>query len=354
MFQDITIEELLALKDKKEIIMIDVRSPSEYRDATIPDSLNIPFFDDEERAEIGTLYKQVSVRAAKDRGLEIVAAKLPDFVKRFERLPGQKAVFCWRGGMRSHTTATVLALMGIRTYRLTGGFRSYRKWVVDMLEHIEFQPRGLVVSGNTGSGKTAILRRLQEEGYPALDLEAMAGHRGSIFGHVGLRANNQKTFEALLVSRLLELKESPYFLVEGESKRIGKAVIPGFIMDKKENGLQLFIEMPIEVRARHIMEEYRPSEHKHELLQAFGRIKERIHTPIAKEIDTLLQEDRFEEAIILLLAHYYDPRYAHAMNRHHQERCTIRVNSVEEAIEEVKRFLQAEEKDGAFAEKSNA
>jgi tRNA 2-selenouridine synthase len=211
LFQDITIEELLALKDKKELVMIDVRSPSEFQDATIPGSINIPFFDDNERAEIGTIYKQVSVQAAKDRGLEIISAKLPTFVKTFEGIKEQKAVFCWRGGMRSHTSATVLSLMGIRTYRLTGGFRSYRRWVVDTLEKMDFKPRVCVISGNTGAGKTAILRRLQEDGYPVLDLEALAGHRGSIFGHVGLRANNQKTFEAHLVTNLLLLKDLPIF-----------------------------------------------------------------------------------------------------------------------------------------------
>lgn len=113
MFQDITLEELRVLKNKKQITIIDVRSPSEYKDATLPDSLNIPFFDDQERAEVGTLYKQTSVQAAKERGLEIAAAKLPSFVKEFAAIQGDKAVFCWRGGMRSRTTATVLSLMDI-------------------------------------------------------------------------------------------------------------------------------------------------------------------------------------------------------------------------------------------------
>ncbi|OPH62166.1 tRNA 2-selenouridine(34) synthase MnmH [Paenibacillus ferrarius] len=341
MFQDITIEELLALRDKKELVMIDVRSPSEFQDATIPGSINIPFFDDNERAEIGTIYKQVSVQAAKDRGLEIISAKLPAFIKTFEGIKEQKAVFCWRGGMRSHSSATVLALMGIRTYRLTGGFRSYRRWVVDTLEKMDFKPRVCVISGNTGAGKTAILRRLQEDGYPVLDLEALAGHRGSIFGHVGLQANNQKTFEAHLVTNLLQLKDSPYFLIEGESKRIGKAVIPEFIVSKKDTGPQLYIEMPIRERARHIIENYRPLENKVELLKSFSRIKNRIHTPIAKEIEIALHEDQFEKAVSLLLEHYYDPRYEHAMNKYEQEIITIRANTIDEAVVAVKEYLKS-------------
>ena len=143
MFQDITVDKLLALQNKKELVLIDVRSPSEYKDATIPGSLNIPFFNDEERAEVGTLYKQDSVEAAKNRGLEIVSAKLPDFVKEFKQIEGQKAVFCWRGGMRSKTSATVLDLMGIKAYRLQGGYRAYREWVVETTRKARIQAKGL-------------------------------------------------------------------------------------------------------------------------------------------------------------------------------------------------------------------
>ncbi|MDR6552650.1 tRNA 2-selenouridine(34) synthase MnmH [Paenibacillus qinlingensis] len=343
MFQDISIDELLALNDKKKLVMIDVRSPSEFQDATIPGSINIPFFDDNERAEIGTIYKQVSVQAAKDRGLEIISAKLPAFVKTIEAIKEPKAVFCWRGGMRSHTSATVLSLMGIRTYRLTGGFRSYRRWVVDTLEKMEFKPRVYVISGNTGAGKSAILRRLQSEGYPVLDLEAYAGHRGSIFGHVGLQANNQKTFEAHFVTDFMKLKDSPYLLIEGESKRIGKAVMPDILFNKKETGTHLYIQMPIHERVRHIIEDYRPWENKEPLLEAYQHIKDRIHTPIAKEIEIALQSDYFDKAVDLLLTHYYDPRYEHAMNKHErdiQDIHPLNVHNLDEAVHAVKAYIQ--------------
>lgn len=339
MFQDIDVEQLLTLRDKKELITIDVRSPSEFLEATIPGSINIPFFDDEERAEIGTIYKQVSVKAAKARGLEIASAKLPAFVNAFEQIDGPKAVFCWRGGMRSHTTATVLSLMGIRTYRLTGGIRAYRQWVVETLETMVFGPRACVVTGHTGVGKTAILRRLREEGYPVLDLEAIAGHRGSIFGHVGLRASNQKTFDALLVQELMRLKDAPYFIMEGESKRIGKAVMPEFIVEKKLAGAQVFIDAPLDERVRQIIADYRPEEHKEALIVAFRKIKSRIHTPIAKQIDVALQDDRFEEAVCLLLTHYYDPRYEHTIERNEQERTTVQADTIDEAFAAVKAFI---------------
>lgn len=340
MFQDITIDELLALHDKKELVLIDVRSPSEYKDATIPGSLNIPLFNDEERAEIGTIYKQVSFQAAKERGLEIVSAKLPAFVKEFDQIDGQKAVFCWRGGMRSGTTATVLDLMGIQVYRLQGGIRAYRKWVVETLDHLELKQETYVLNGYTGSGKTTILRRLRKDGYPILDLEGMANHRGSIFGQIGLEPHNQKTFESLLVQEALHLQQAPYMLVEAESKRVGKVMIPDCIFERKEQGIQLFIDMPVEERVRHILEDYCPWEHQEECIEAFQKIKRRIHTPVAAKINNDLQSGNFDSAVQLLLEHYYDPLYEHTAKHYPEERrLTIKVQNVDEAVEAIRDIL---------------
>ncbi|MBC8079313.1 MAG: tRNA 2-selenouridine(34) synthase MnmH [Gorillibacterium sp.] len=339
MFQDITIEEWLTLQQKKELVLIDVRSPSEFEDATIPGSLNIPFFDDEERAEIGTLYTQVSVDAAKERGLAIASAKLPALVKEFDQIKQNKLVFCWRGGMRSKTTATVLSLMGIHVYRLTGGVRAYRKWVVDTLETMQFHPTTYVINGNTGMGKTAILHKLQDEGYPIIDLEAMAGHRGSIFGQIGLLPHNQKTFDSLLLGKLIEYSDAPFVLMEGESRRIGKVVMPEFLEIKKQQSVQIFIDLPLQERVRQIIEDYRPWEHKAEMLHSFLKIKDRIHTPIAKEIHDHLNEERYEQAVLLLLEHYYDPRYEYSAGQYEQERVDIKAQSVTEAAEKLKQFL---------------
>ncbi|AEI41158.1 tRNA 2-selenouridine(34) synthase MnmH [Paenibacillus mucilaginosus] len=346
MFQDISVEELLELQKKRELTLVDARSPSEYEESTIPGSLNIPLFDDAERAEIGTIYKQVSVQAAKDRGLEIVSAKLPAFIKRFEAIDSRKAVFCWRGGMRSKTTATVLSLMGIRVYRLAGGFRAYRKWVVDTLEHFEFRPPAYVVHGYTGAGKTEILRRLKAEGYPVIDLEGLAGHRGSIFGQIGLKANNQKTFESLLLHELLAYQDSPYVLFEAESKRVGKVVLPDFLVKSKEQGVQLFIDMPAEERVKHILEDYKPWEHQEACIQAFEHIKRRIHTPVAAEIEGCLRDGKYEGAVRMLLEHYYDPRYEHAAKQYDTEREVLKAGNVEEAVEAIKKRVPALQPEG--------
>lgn len=348
MFQDITINELLAKQDQQNLVLIDVRSPSEFKDATISGSINIPLFDDEERAEVGTLYKQKSVAAAKERGLEIVSAKLPSFVQRFNELDGQKVVFCWRGGMRSKTTATVLDLMGIHVCRLQGGYREYRQWVVDSLEKFNLQAEAFVLNGYTGAGKTTIIQQLIQEGFPVLDLEQMANHRGSIFGQIGLQPHNQKTFETLLLQRLIQINQAPYVLFEAESKRIGKVVLPPFFVEKKEKGIQIFVDMPIEERVRHILDDYNPEVHKEACIEAFHKIKKRIHTPVAARIEEDLHANRFSSAVTLLLQYYYDPLYEHTAQQYPKERSiTVHVHNIQEAVNTIRELVESK-----FAKKS--
>lgn len=340
MFQDITVEELLELQRKGEVSLIDVRSPSEYEESTIPGSVNIPLFDDAERAEVGTLYKQESVDAAKDKGLELVSRKLPGFVRAIGETPGsRKAVFCWRGGMRSRTSATLASLMGLRMLRLTGGFRAYRKWVVDTLASFRELPPCYVINGYTGSGKTELLARLEERGYPVLNLEQMAGHRGSIFGHIGKAPNNQKSFESLLVHELLRWREAPYLVMEAESKRVGKVVLPDFLVKAKEEGTAIFVDIPVEERVANIIGDYKPQLHKEDCLRSFERIEKRMHTPVAADVRAALLGNRFAEAVRLLLLHYYDPRYQYATEQYETDRITITASGVDEALERVVRVL---------------
>ncbi|SDM92208.1 tRNA 2-selenouridine(34) synthase MnmH [Sediminibacillus halophilus] len=341
MFQDISWKEIANLQQKGEHTLIDVRSPSEYAEATIPGSINIPLFDDNERAEIGTLYKQESPEAAKQRGVEVVSAKLPAFINAFQAIDNDKTVFCWRGGMRSKTAATVVDLMGIKVNRLQGGIRSYRQWVVNTLESFELAPQAIVLNGYTGAGKTIILEELDKDGYAVLDFEKMANHRGSIFGQIGLEPNKQKKFESLLLHQLLKVQQAPFVVMEAESKRIGKAILPEFIVEKKEHGTHLFIDIPIEERVKNILDDYQPWEHHEEALEAFKRIKRRIHTPVAAEIESSLRNAEYGQATRLLLEYYYDPLYSYSANKHDNH--TIHATSTEEAVPLVKEFLAKQE-----------
>ncbi|WP_432355739.1 tRNA 2-selenouridine(34) synthase MnmH [Sporosarcina sp. A2] len=342
MFRDITLRDLMALHAKEPHTMIDVRSPKEFAEASIPGALNIPLFNDEERAEVGTIYKQVGQAEAKKRGLAIFSEKLPAFIAEFQAIDTSMTVFCWRGGMRSKTAATVLDLMGIHAHRLTGGIRTYRQWVVEQLKDFEYTPELIVLNGYTGSGKTVILHKLAEASEPIVDLEHLAGHRGSIFGQIGLEANNQKNFESLLLHDLKRTNEEKVVFIEGESKRIGKVTMPGFLFDKKEHSRQLIIKLPIEERVRITLEDYQPKERPEEFIAAFEQIRRRIHVPIAKEIEIALDTGDFETATLLLLEHYYDPRYQHSTGKVDDDlKVTIDADTVDEAFEKVLAWKKA-------------
>ncbi|MEH7387859.1 tRNA 2-selenouridine(34) synthase MnmH [Bacillus sp. JJ1521] len=343
MFQDISVDELREMQKEKSLAVVDVRSPSEFAESNIPGSVNIPIFTDEERAEIGTVYRQVSPNAANEKGLEIVSAKLPKFIKEFSNIPEEnKVIYCWRGGMRSKTSATLVDLMGIKVNRLIGGIHAYRTWVVEQLEELatDFKPKALVINGYTGSGKTIILTELQKKGYPVLDLEGMANHRGSVFGMIGKKPHNQKKFDLMFVERALQLKKSPYILLEAESKRVGRATLPDFLLNIKEHGYHIFVNLSMEERVLNILEDYRPWEFPNECMSAFQRIKKRIHTPIATQIEKDLEAADYHSAVKLLLEYYYDPRYHHTAEQIPDERNTVlQVNNVEEAIQLIEEFI---------------
>ncbi|MHA6260687.1 tRNA 2-selenouridine(34) synthase MnmH [Sporosarcina sp. CAU 1771] len=319
LFRDITLNELFNQQKKAPHTMIDVRSPKEFQEATIPGSINIPVFNDEERAEIGTIYKQVGQEEAKVRGLEIFSSKLPNFINDFKDIDTPMTLFCWRGGMRSKTAATVLDLMGIHANRLHGGIRSYRQWVVSELDKEDFSPRLIVLNGYTGSGKTEILKTLASHEYPILDLEKMAGHRGSAFGQIGLQPSNQKKFDSLLLTELLRLKNESFIFIEGESRRIGKVSLPNFLFSKKENGQQIIIHLPVEERVKNILDDYEPWKYPEHFKTAFEHIKKRMHASISNQIEQAFSKNDFDTVTRLLLENYYDSRYEHSTGQNSED-----------------------------------
>ena len=180
-------------------LLLDVRSPGEFQSGHIPHAVSLPLFSDDERAEVGTLYKQKGHDAAFSRGLEAVSGKMGAFVHEVGGLAAAGAgagdadtsevmVYCWRGGMRSASMAYLLQESGIRAHVLEAGYKSFRRWALSRFEGEQLRasmPRLVVVGGRTGVGKTKLLRRLREMGQQVLDLEGLARHRGSVFGWVG-------------------------------------------------------------------------------------------------------------------------------------------------------------------------
>jgi len=320
----ITVDELLKLK---EPVIIDIRSPIEFKDGAIPGAINVPLFSDEERQEVGTIYKHEGQAAAKWKAMEFVSPKIPVLLKTIKsyQTNGELIIHCWRGGMRSKAVVTFLEFAGIYAWRLLGGYKAYRQYILEKITSI-IPNQAVVIHGMTGVGKTEVLKLLAQSGFPVLDLEEMAGHRGSIFGTIGLgEGHNQKIFDSLLFKGLQEIMASNYFLVEAESKRIGKAVQPEELMEVKFKGINLYIHSSLEQRVKHLVSEYvLPYEQEawyHEKISlGIEKVLKRVKdVEIRKRLMELVQEKSYQEMILILLEHYYDPRYDHARQEYEGE-----------------------------------
>ncbi|WHY75653.1 tRNA 2-selenouridine(34) synthase MnmH [Neobacillus sp. WH10] len=322
--KEITVEELFKLK---EPIIIDIRSPIEFNDGAIPGAINVPLFSDEERQEVGTIYKHEGQAAAKWKAMEFVSPKIPVLLKTIKsyQRSGELVIHCWRGGMRSKAVVTFLEFAGIYAWRLLGGYKEYRHYILEKIP-TNIPNQAVVLHGMTGVGKTEVLKILEKRGYPVLDLEEMAGHRGSIFGTIGLGdGHNQKTFDSLLYKGLQEIKESEYFLVEAESKRIGKAVQPEELMDVKFKGVNIYIHSSLEQRVKHLVSEYvlkyeQEAWYHDKICLGIEKVLKRVKdVEIRKRLMETLHEKNYQEMITILLEQYYDPRYDYARQEYEGE-----------------------------------
>jgi tRNA 2-selenouridine synthase len=220
--------------------------------------------------------------------------------------------------MRSKAVVTFLEFAGIYANRLTGGYKAYRQYILQQIPTM-FPEKAIVLHGLTGVGKTEVLKKLKAFGYPTLDLEEMAAHRGSIFGTIGLgEGNNQKIFDSLLYKGLQDIQGSTYFVMEAESKRIGKAVQPEELSDKKMRGINIYIHTPLEQRVKQLVNEYvlpyqnEPWYHDQISIGTEKIIRRIKDNEMKKVLVQSLENKDYLEIISILLERYYDPRYDHA------------------------------------------
>lgn len=294
--------------------IIDTRSPAEFAEDHVPGAISCPVLDNEERARVGTIYKQVSPFDAKKIGAALVAKNIAAHIEnQFKEKPRawKPLVYCWRGGKRSGAMAHILREIGWDAMALEGGYKAYRRYVVGSLAALPAQFTFRVIHGVTGSGKSRLLRALEAEGAQILDLEDLAAHRGSVLGTLPDRPQpSQKMFESLLLQTLLNLNSSKEVFVEGESKKIGQLQVPEALIERMRASECLSLQTDTATRVALLMDEYR---HFFTDVEKLGGLldclvgmhsRERI-----AEWKALAAAGEWPVLVARLLEEHYDPAY---------------------------------------------
>jgi tRNA 2-selenouridine synthase len=297
--------------------IIDARSPAEYAEDHIPGAVSAPVLDDDERAEVGTLYKQVSPFDAKKTGAALVAKNVSrhiDELFKGKDKSWRPLVYCWRGGKRSGAMAHILREIGWQAETLEGGYKAYRRFVVSELQSLPGKFNFHVIHGPTGSGKSRLLGALQRAGAQVLDLEELAAHRGSVLGNLPDRPQpSQKMFESLLLQELSELETSKPVYVEGESKKIGQLQVPDALMERMRASPCVVLDTPTEVRVDLLLAEY---EH---FLSDRAALEKQLDCLIALHGRERIAEWKaiadWRELVRRLLVEHYDPAYRRSSHK---------------------------------------
>jgi tRNA 2-selenouridine synthase len=314
-------------------LFIDVRSEQEYEESHIPNSINIPLFTNEERKEIGTAYKQESVDQARRLGVKYASRKMNETFERLLELRGEHnrrlVAYCARGGYRSTFFSTAFSSIGISVLKMKGGYKAYRKHVMETLPIYNDKVEYIVVHGNTGSGKTDILKGLREKGLDVLDLEGAANHRGSLLGSIGLgECKSQKQFESNILEQMASF-ETGYVYVEAESRRIGKVMVPKYIHEKMRNGKHIFVRGDMDYRVGIIRKDYLARENwKEESIKALDKLEKYMAGNKVEELKQMLVKDNVDGVIRKLMVEYYDPMY---MNKSDKYSYDLKVEDISDA-----------------------
>ncbi len=292
--------------------IIDVRTPAEFAEDHLPGAMSLPVLDDAERARVGTVYKQINPFTARKLGAALVARNAARHLEgALAEMPGgwRPLVYCWRGGQRSGSFASILSQIGWRVETLAGGYKSYRGLVVAALQQPVASPV-VVLDGNTGTAKTGVLARLAGLGLQVIDLEGLANHRGSLFGGRGGQPS-QKAFEARLAAALAGLDPGRPLVVEAESSKVGDRALPGSLWAAMRAAPRVTIQAPLAARAAYLVRAYGDVIADPEELDRILRQLQPLHT--AEVIDGwrgMARGGQFQALAADLMLQHYDPRYA--------------------------------------------
>jgi tRNA 2-selenouridine synthase len=346
------VKHLLASLDKLADFdeIIDVRSPLEYADDHIPGAINAPVLSNEERVQVGTLYRQVSPFEASRTGAAIVARNIARHLETTfaDRPQGWRPlVYCWRGGKRSGSMTVMFNMIGWRARQLDGGYKSYRGATLQALDTLPAALRCVVLVGPTGSGKTRLLNALAQAGAQTLDLEQLASHRGSLLGALpGIAQPSQKRFDTLLAARLRAFDASQPVYVEAESRKIGSVALPPTLLQAMHRGACIEVVSSREDRAAFLQQDYaqlfeNPDWLKTQLQRLLGLHSRDVINGWLKMVDEGRRIDLARE----LIDRHYDPAYARSSHTHFTQlpqatRMVFRPNDAD-GVEQARALLKA-------------
>jgi len=307
----ISLSEFLSLRNSLPVV--DVRSPLEFQEGHIRGAINTPLLNNEERIAVGTDYKQKGQAEAIKTGFRLVGPRLEGIINEALKISSGREllVHCWRGGMRSNNFCQFIAMAGIKSKSLTGGYKVYRQFALDAFK----KPLPItLLTGCTGSGKSEILRALQDKGEQILDLEKLANHKGSAFGGLLMPAQpTTEQFQNELFEEILKLDPSKRVWVEDESIAIGKIFLPNDFWLIMSKGPIVKMDVTKEIRVQRLVNEYGPAD-RDEFLATMGKVVTKLggqHFKTAKE--KLLQGDMASTIEILLT--YYDKAYLNSIEK---------------------------------------
>ncbi|MBJ6119964.1 tRNA 2-selenouridine(34) synthase MnmH [Pontibacter sp. BT310] len=337
MINQVTIEEFL--QKAENLPVLDARAPKEYQAGHILQAQSFPIFTDEERAIVGTSYKQQGHDPAVLLGLDLFGPKMSEFVKEATRIAPDKEVLlhCWRGGMRSGAMAWLLSFAGFKIHLLQGGYKAYRHFIQEQFA----KPWPIVVlSGFTGSGKTDILPYLQQHGQRTIDLEGLANHKGSAFGSIGMPAQpTTEHFENLLGSELLKLNAQQAVWFEDEGMTIGRIKMPHELFINMQQRPTIVIDVPKQLRVRKLAHEYCRTDQA--ILEAsILKIKKRLGGLATQEALDAIATGDMEKMVEIALT-YYDKAY-HYQLKPKQQVLTLPLQTIdpEESAQQIITFAK--------------
>lgn len=340
--QVLSIEEALS----RPSVFVDTRSPLEYAQGHIPGAVNIPLLEDDERAIVGTLYKQQGPTEARRIGLQLVSTKLSSIVAQVAALPVSPerplVVYCWRGGMRSKSVLTILELMGLEGSQLRGGYKAYRTYVQTRLASFQLKPQIAVLCGSTGVGKTILLQSLQQQGYPVIDLEGLANHRGSAFGQVGRgRPATAQNFDAQLLLQLESFNEQPIVLVECESKRVGNVYLPDALYQAMQSGRKILAKASLATRVSRLIDEYtdvlKPNDP--EIIASLQTLTRKLGKRKTASLLADYSAGKLDGFVTSLLQDYYDILYGYETASPDRFDLVVEAESLDQATSEIAAYL---------------